>query len=130
MKRKSQGRLLVDVQDPNETMLRLERAGYQIGDRIDPEKLARYLEVDAVLTSRFQLSKPISTGGAVALAVLFGVGAATNQVSATLNLYDAESGGRLWTYDHTVAGGLGSSPQSVTEAIMNRATKRLPYIRR
>ena len=127
LQRHSQGKITVAVQDPDETRILLDRAGITDISKALPTELARALGVDAVLTSGFRLAKPISTGGAIALAVLFGGSGPTNEVAATMRLYDAKIGTQLWTYSHTVSGSLGSSPSSVTAQLMRNASKRLPY---
>ena len=125
LKRKQQGRMTVDVQETDETMALLERAGYFSDGRMTPAEIAEALGVDAVLTSNISMAKPMSTGAAIASAVLLGF-SNTNEIGASMVLYDG--GERLWSYDHTVAGGLGSTPGSVTNALMRNASKKLPYI--
>lgn len=125
MRRKQQGRMAVDVQETDETMALLDRAGYLDGKRMTPAEMSEALDVDAVITSTITMSKPMSTGAAIASAILLGF-SNTNEVGASMVLYDG--GERLWSYDHRVSGGLGSTPATVTNALMRNASKKLPYI--
>ncbi len=126
LKRKMQGRLMVDVMNVNEVNVLLDRAGYTADNPGTPAEMAAALGVDAVITGTFQMDKPMSTGGGIAAAVLLGY-SNTNQIAASLKLIDQQSGDMLWSYSHTMAGGIGSSPQSVTTQLMRNASKKLPY---
>ncbi len=126
LKRKSQGRLMVDVMEVDKVNVLLQRAGFSPESPGTPEEMATALGVDAVITGTFQMEKPMSTGGAIAAAVLLGY-SNTNTISGFLKLIDQQSGEMLWSYSHSVAGGLGSTPQTVTAQLMRNASKKLPY---
>ena len=69
----------------------------------------------------------MSTGGAIALAVLTGFGASTNKVTVTLGIKNCDDKSLLWKYDHNT-GGIGSSPERWL-IIMRQASKKMPYFK-
>ena len=88
------------------------------------------LRVDGIITSNFGLSKPMSAGGAIALALLAGVGTNTNEVVVTLSIKNCEDKSLIWKYDHKYSGGIGSSPSRLVEGLMRHASKKMPYFKR
>ena len=126
LKRKSQGKVTINIQDVEETSVLLNRNGYT-GNNLTTSEICEILDVDALLYSNFNLAQPTSQGAAIAVAALFGVGMRTNQASAALNIKDCESKGMIWNYDHEFSGGLGSSSQDLVENLMRNASKKLPY---
>ena len=128
LKRRQQGRLTVEIQDVNETIAKLNRAGFyeERGASMTPAELAEALGVDAVLASNYSLSKPMSQGAAIAVGVLFGSFGATNKADINLTLHDGKTGKMLWSYDHKASGAFGS-PSALVDALMKNASKKLPY---
>lgn len=127
LKRKTQGKMQVNVQDVEETNAILERSNIK---NLTTKEMCNLLEVDAIMTSNFGLKKPMSTGGAIALAVLTGYGGATNEVVVTLSIKNCDDKSLLWKYDHKYSGGLGSSSSRLVEALMRKASKKMPYFNR
>lgn len=128
LRRKQQGRIRgIEIMDPETTNARLERAGYTVDSRVmTPNELAEALNVDAVITSRFNTTKPMSEGAAVALGVLFGFWGTTNETSVTLSLHDPNNG-MLWNYDW-VSQGTFSSSEALVNGLMRNASRRMPYV--
>jgi hypothetical protein len=128
MRRKQQGRIRgVEFLDVESTNAKLERAGYASDTRIlTPQEMAEVLNVDAVITSQFNTTKPMSEGAAVALGALFGVWGNTKETSVNMSIHDAESG-LIWNYDW-VAGATFASPEALVDALMRNASRRNPYI--
>ncbi len=128
LRRKQQGRIRgLEILDPLTTNAKLEQAGYTPDSRLlTPKELADVLGVDAVITSTFNTTKPMSEGAAVALGVLFGTWGATNQTTANLSLHDPNEG-MLWNYDW-VASGTFSSSEALVDGLMRNASKRMPYV--
>ena len=87
LKRKSKGNIQVSVQDVDETNAILERSDIK---NLTTKEMCDLLGVDAIMTSNFGLEKPMSTGGAIALAVLTGFGASTNKVTVTLGIKNCD----------------------------------------
>jgi hypothetical protein len=127
LKRKTQGKMQVNIQDVEETNAILERSNIK---NLTTKEMCDLLEVDAIMTSNFGLKKPMSTGGAIALAVLTGYGASTNEVVVTLSIKNCDDKSLLWKYDHKYSGGLGSSTSRLVEALMRKASKKMPYFNR
>lgn len=129
LKRKSKGKILVDIQDVEETNALLAKSGKDI-QFLTTREICDILGVDGVITSNFGLSKPMSAGGAIALALLAGVGTNTNEVVVTLSIKNCEDKSLIWKYDHKYSGGIGSSPSRLVEGLMKHASKKMPYFKR
>lgn len=128
MRRKQQGRIRgVEFLDVESTNAKLERAGYTLNSRIlTPQEMAEALNVDAVITSQFNTTKPMSEGAAVALGALFGVWGNTKETSVNMSIHDVENG-LIWNYDW-IAGATFASPETLVDALMRNASRRNPYI--
>jgi len=128
LRRKQQGKIRgVEIMDPETTNAKLKKAGFVGEDRsMTPAELADVLGVDAVITSKFNTTKPMSEGAAIALGVLLGAWGTTNETTVNLSLHDPESG-LLWNYDW-VAGGAFSSSEALVNSLMRNASRRMPYV--
>lgn len=125
--RKMQNRLFVDIQDVETTVALLEQAGYYEGKSMTPAQISDVLEVDAIITSNFSLTKPISDLGAVALKVFFDDWYPTNRAQVTLSIHDRENEKAIWNYHHEVSGTLGSTPERLVHDLMRNASRKMPY---
>ncbi|CAH0999329.1 hypothetical protein LEM8419_00627 [Neolewinella maritima] len=128
LRRKQQGKIRnLEILDPETTNAKLTKAGWSIDDRsMTPAEMAQILGVDAVITTRFNMSKPMSQGAAIALAVLAGAAGATNATTVNMDIHDAEKG-MIWNYDWEASGGLMNKAEDLVEALMRNASKRMPY---
>jgi hypothetical protein len=126
LRRKMQGYISVDIQDVETTNAKLAAAGFQDGNFLTPNDLSKILNVDGILTSNYALSKPISEGAAVALAVLAGWWAPTNEAVVSLSIHDSGSERMIWNYDHKVTSSL-SSPARLVDELMRQASRKMPY---
>ncbi|MCP9236449.1 hypothetical protein [Lewinella sp. JB7] len=128
LRRKSQGKIRgLEIMDPETTNAKLARAGYHLDDRsMTPGEIARALGVDAVITTRFNTSKPMSQGAAIALGVLAGISGPTNATTVNMDIHDAEAG-MIWNYDWEASGGVFNKPEDLIEDLMRNASKRMPY---
>jgi hypothetical protein len=127
LKRKMQGKLTQEILDVETTNAKLKSAGYP-EKAMTPSEICSVLGVDGIIGSNFGLSKPMSDGAAIALAILGAGGGATNEVRVSLNINDCKGKKLIWNYDHKYSGGLGSSPSRLVDAIMRRASKKMPYL--
>lgn len=127
LKRKMQGKISQEIQEVEFTNAKLLKAGYP-DSLYTSEQLCKILGVDAVITSNFALSKPISDGGAVAMALLVGAWGATNEVRVSLSIKDCSTKKLIWNYDHKYSGSIGSSPAQLVDGLMRHASKKMPYI--
>ena len=126
LKRKMQGKIFVDIQDVETTNAKLAAAGFQDAGLLTPADLSRVLNVDGVLTSNYSLSKPISEGAAIALAVLAGWWAPTNEAVVSLSIHDSGTDKLIWNYDHKLSSSL-SSPARLVDELMREASRKMPY---
>jgi hypothetical protein len=130
LQRYSRDQYTIQFQDIDETNILLERSGVDYATITSQTKreLAEMLGVDSVISGSIARSQPMKTGGAIAATIFLGFGA-TNQVNVTMTIHDGANGGLLWSYDHEMQGGLGSSPESVAEALMRSIARKFPYER-
>lgn len=127
LKRKMQGNISQEMQDIETTNAKLKKAGYP-ENPLTPAELCNVLGVDGIMTSNFGLSKPMSDGAAVAVALLVGVWGATNEVRVSLSISDCANQKLIWNYDHKFSGSLGSSPARLVDGLMRQASKKMPYM--
>lgn len=127
LKRKMQGKLTQEILDVETTNAKLAKAGYP-EKPMSPFEICAVLEVDGIIGSNFGLTKPMSEGAAIALAVLGVGGSATNEVRVNLNIQDCSKKKLIWNYDHKYSGGVGSSPAKLIETLMREASNKMPYI--
>jgi hypothetical protein len=128
LKRKMQNKIKVDILDLETTTAKLTNMGYPGEKAMTPSELAENLGVDAVITSNFALSKPMSEGGAIALGILLGVWASTNEVVATVEIHDKNKEKLIWSFNHKMSGSTFSTPARLVDELMRRASKKMPYI--
>ncbi|MCB0658794.1 MAG: hypothetical protein KDC57_21760 [Saprospiraceae bacterium] len=127
LRRKMQNAINVEIQDVETTNARLNKSAAYLDGTLEPAQICELLEVDAILTSNYSLSKPMSEGGAIALGVLVGFWGNTNETVATLELHDQRTQKLFWSYHHKLSGSVGSSPAQLVDNLMRRASKKMPY---
>lgn len=126
LKRKMQGKINKEIQEIQTTNALLKKAGYP-ENPMTTSDVCEVLGVDGIMTSTFALSKPMSTGGAIAVGLLFGVGGNTNEVRTTLSINDCENKKLIWNYEHKLSRGLGSSPSRIVNELMRKSSRKMPY---
>ena len=126
LKRKTQGYILQEIQEIETTNAKLINAGYP-ETPLTTEEICEVLGVDGIMKSNYSLSKPMSEGAAIALAVIVGTSGTTNEVHVTLSIHDCSETKMIWNYDHTYSGSVGSSPARLVDGLMRHASKRMPY---
>ena len=124
--RKMNGKFYQEIQDIEDTMIKLKRMGYP-ERQLTTSELCDELDVDALLISNYSLSKPMSKGAAIASLFLFGGSGATNEVIATLSLKDCKKNKLIWNYEEELSGGLGSSSGKLVKNLMKCASDKMPY---
>jgi len=127
LKRKMQGRVLQEIQEVETTNALLKKAGYPENPLTSAE-LCSVLGVDGIMSSNYSLSKPMSDGAAVAVALLVGAWGATNEVTVSLSINDCMNKKLIFNYDHKYSGSIGSSPARLVDALMREASKKMPYM--
>jgi hypothetical protein len=126
LKRKMHGNIFVDIQDVETTNALLSGAGYQDAGMLTPADLSKVLNVDGILTSNYVLSKPLSEGAAIALAVLAGWWAPANEAVISLSIHDSSSEKMIWNYEQRLSSTLGS-PVRLVDELMRQASRKMPY---
>jgi hypothetical protein len=130
LKRKKRGKLqTLEVQDPKVTTALLKRNNIDYDNVTDftPQELAKFLEVDDVITGEFETNKPMSEGASVALGLLVGFWGSTNNAVVNMSVHNAADGVLLWNYNKKVRGSIGSSPEDLINILMRKASRRLAY---
>ena len=125
LEKQERGKYTVEIQDMDETNIRLARFERKSAPMTKAE-VATMLGVDAVVSGKISLSKPMGTGWAVATTPLFGFGA-TNSGIVHTTVHEGEGGRLMWSYEHELSGGVMSSPESVAKAVMGGIANKFPY---
>jgi hypothetical protein len=99
---------------------------YNLGE-FSKDELARLLEVDEVISGHVITSKPMSTGAALAVGILFDIWGPTNTAEVTVSLHSGRDSELLWKFNHVYSGGVGSSPEQLTHAMMGPVSRKFPY---
>lgn len=128
LKRKMQGKIQQEIQEVETTNAKLKKAGYP-ENPLTTAELCEALGVDGIMTSNYGLSKPMSDGAAVAIALLVGAWGSTNEVHVSLSINDCTNKKLIWNYDHKFSGSIGSSPSRLVDGLMRHASKKMPYIK-
>jgi hypothetical protein len=127
LKRKMQGSITQEIQEVENTNALLKKAGYP-ENPLTTAELCSVLGVDGIMSSNYSLSKPMSEGAAVAVALLVGTWGATNEVTVSLSINDCMNKKLIFNYDHKYSGSIGSSPSRIVDALMREASKKMPYM--
>lgn len=119
----------VSFQDVDMTNMMLVRNNVSIEElsEFSKDELARLLEVDEVISGNVITTKPMSTGAAVALGILFNIWGTTNQADVTVSLHSGNDSKLLWKFNHVYSGSVGSSPDQLTKAMMKPIARKFPY---
>ena len=116
-----------EILDVTTTNAILRSAGYFEDTPLRPSELCSILEVDAIFTSSFNLNKPMTEGGAVALALFTGFYGTTNEVAANVGIYDSANNIHIYNYSHKISGSTGSTTARLVDNLMKKASKKSPY---
>jgi len=127
--RQQKGEYTVDFQDVDKTnaLLAKSNIAYQQLDELSKEELCQMLSADAIISGSIYRERPMSTGLAVGLGLLFGAWGSTNKVNVTLSIHDRQQGDLVWKYDHEASGSVGSSSEKLAESLMKNVSKKFPY---
>ncbi len=129
LRRKMQNKITVEILDIETTNAKLKKSGYFDGTPLTPAEMSDLLGVDAVITSNYSLSKPMSEGGAIVLALLVGFWGNTNEATVALDIHDKETKKMIWNFNHKVGGSILSSPAQLVDNLMRNASKKMPYVK-
>lgn len=131
LKRKKQGKTDKDIQDPSKTNALLKKNEIDMNtiDQYTTEEIAKLLEVDAVISGTLKTNKPMSEGASAALGILVGFWGSTNSGTLEMNVNDGETGELMWKYEKKLNRSLGSDTDTVINALMRKASRRLTYMK-
>lgn len=123
------GQFPVQFQDVDRTNMLLERNKIDVQDlgEYSKDELARLLEVDEIISGKVITTKPMSTGAALVVGVLFNVWGATNTADVTVSLHSGTNSNLLWKFNHVYSGSVGSSPEQLTNQMMKPISRKFPY---
>ncbi|WP_187261515.1 hypothetical protein [Pontibacter beigongshangensis] len=129
LKQMSKDRYTVTFQDVSKTNAILNDAfiSYEDLRTYSKDELCRILGVDAVVSGKTTMSKPMSDGAAIAVGLLVGAWGSTNSINTTVTVHEGEKGDLMWKYDYMASGSVGSSRQSLSNALMKNTSKKFPY---
>lgn len=129
LRRSGKFKYTVNFQDISKTNALLQQAGIRYGDLIGrtKEEIASLLGVDAVISTKASMKKPMSDGAAVAVGLLVGVWGSTNDVQTSIAINEAQKGDLVWKYDYNATGSVGSNTDRLVNALMRNASKKFPY---
>jgi hypothetical protein len=129
LKRSDKFKYTVTFQDISKTNALLNQGGvsYSSMNTKTKEQLCQLLGVDAVISSRASMKKPMSDGAAIAVGVLLGAWGSTNDVQTSISINEAIKGELVWKYDYNATGSVGSSTDRLVNALMRNASRKFPY---
>lgn len=125
-KRTSQGYISVDVQDVNETQRILKEKGIESTIGKSYKELAELLNVDAVITSKVTMAKPMTNAEAFFSTLLTGFFFSSKVTTADISLIDKNSGRMFWNYNGTYADTFASTDYLIRQ-MMKDAVRNFPY---
>lgn len=136
LKEMSKNRYTVNFQDVSKTNAILNSYGITYDElRLkSKDEICQLLGVDAVVSGKAMMSKPMSEGAAIAVGIVTtamgaGMWGRTNTVNTTITIHEGNAGDLMWKYDYQASGSIGSSRQSLTNALMRNSSKKFPYKR-
>ena len=118
----------VNFQDIDKTNSIVKKANLTYDDLMlmDKGEICKLLGVDAIISGKAAISRPMSDGAAITVGLIAGYWGSTNKTILTLDIHNVESD-LLWKFDWEVNGSVGSSAEQVTRSLMKKASKKFPY---
>jgi len=86
------------------------------------------LGVDGVISSNYNMTKPMSNFIAMGIQAQGGGIQTTNQINVTISIQDCEKKKMIWNYSHTFNVSVGSTTGQLIDNIMRHSSKRMPYV--
>jgi hypothetical protein len=129
LRQMSKDHYTVNFQDVTKTNALLADAGitYENLNSTSRDLICNILGVDAIVSGKATMSKPMSDGAAIAVGILVGAWGATNTINTSITIHEGERGDLLWKYDYAASGSVGSNRQSLSNALMRNSSKKFPY---
>lgn len=121
-----------DIDDTN-TLLKRNNISYDKGRSMTKAELCRLLEVDGILTGRFQRKENLDRNLARGLDLIasrtemFGLSPKQGEANLSLTLYNAAEKRVVWTHQNDDWNSAYRSPEELAQKLMERAAKKFPY---
>ncbi|MCP2038273.1 hypothetical protein [Chryseobacterium sp. HSC-36S06] len=122
----SNNKIFIKAQHPEETNKILKDNNVTSLAGKSYQNLAVLLGVDAVVSSRVSLAKPLTNGEAFFTSLLTGYSTPSKITTVDLSLTDKTSGKMFWNYNWQT-GGTFVSAEKLTNSLMKAAAIRFPY---
>lgn len=119
----------VDFQDIDKTNILLKKNGMTNKmDSLTKDEICKVLNVDAVLSGKYEIENTKSEAGAIASAVLLGgLGGKTGTGNLVLTLNNGTNGDLLWRFTKTLNDNIATSTDEVVEHMMRKVARNFPY---
>lgn len=132
LKELGKNKYTVKFQDIDKTNALLTKAGLKYVDTKSTAKdeLCKILGVDAVISGKLSMDKPMSDGSAIAVGLIFGYWGSTNKVNVSMTIHEHAKGNLLWKYDWVAEGGVGSNSEQLSKSLVKNVSKKFPYQRK
>ena len=129
LKEMGKDKYTVDFQDVDKTnaLLKQNSLSYEAMKSKTKDEIAKILGVDAVMSGKIIMEKPMNEGAAIVVGLLLGVWGNTNNITTAMTVHDGKDGKLLWKYDWEASGSVGSSTESLTKQLMRNVSKNFPY---
>ena len=126
-KMRSENKLKVDLQNYTETKKLLQDNNITSLSKVSYKELLIILNVDAIITSRVSLAKPLTNAEAL-LSTMATFGAFSSKVNTIdISIIDKNTNRAFWNYNW-IGAGVFESNKSITKSLMKAAANRFPYI--
>ncbi|GIZ15381.1 hypothetical protein [Capnocytophaga catalasegens] len=126
LKQMGKSRIPHQMQDIETTNAKLKQAGYP-EKTLTKEELCQILDVDALVSSHYTLSKPMPQSVAIATSILLDYEGTTNKILATMNIFDNKTHKVIWSYSNDFSGTWRETYHDIVDKLMRNASKKLPY---
>lgn len=115
----------LDIQPISETNRILEENNVVIS-KIPYKDLCELLNVDAIVTTKVTMAKPLTNAEAFFSMLATGLAFDSKVTTADVSIIDRESGRTAWNFNWQ-SGGTFVSTDNLTKSLMQAAIKRFPY---
>lgn len=118
----------VEFQDVEKTNILLKRAG--VFDKINDltkDELAKILEVDAIISGKFENEQTRTDKQARNNVMWLGTGGKTGSGTLTMVLNDGTSGDMIWRFYKTMDDNYRKSTDDLVESMMRKVSRNFPY---
>ncbi|WP_454060521.1 hypothetical protein [Elizabethkingia ursingii] len=125
-KMKNENKLKVNLQDYTETKKLLQDNNVTNLSKVSYKELLTILDVDAIITSRVSLAKPLTNAEAL-LSSMATFGAFSSKVNTIdISIINKNTNRAFWNYNW-IGAGVFESNNSITKSLMKAAANRFPY---